>query len=153
MRKAYEAYKKGEEYQPKHNMEIWALDINIVMTKPIEMPLRIVQPQYHNNDNLCAQKGIFTFWETMYPGMPTKGDNSAFKLQTDRTPLDQQIDKYLKEIKSDEKTYLYRITIPQNVACEIYTYVNKMGYNAATLFPGYDGVARYINERQKIFTE
>ena len=44
--------RKGEVYPIKRNMEIWALNIDVVMAKPAQMPLHIVQPRYLNNDNL-----------------------------------------------------------------------------------------------------
>ena len=147
---AFKAYRKGEDYPPKHNMEIWALDTGVVMTKPAQMPLHIVQPQYHNNDNLCAQKGIFTFWESENPGMPLNTEKPDFGPQTDRRTLDKQLDSYLKEIGAPEKPYLYRITIPQDAAYGIYTHIEKRGYNASTIFPGYDGVARYLKEHREI---
>ncbi len=146
--KALKARMKGEIYPPKYNMEIWALDIDIVMAKPMKMPLRIIQPRYHSNDNLCAQKGMFTFWESFYPGLldnegKTKLNHAP---KTDRRSLDEQLDSYLREIKAEERTYLYQITIPQDASYGIYSHIEKMGYNASTLFPGYDGVARFLKE-------
>lgn len=146
----YKARLNGEEYLSKHNMEIWALDVDVVMAKPMEVPLHIVRPKYHENNNLCAQKGVFTFWESIYPGMPNKNNNYYIGPMTDRRKLDLQIDTYLREIVSPAKPYLYRITIPQDAAYSIYSFIQKMGYNAATLFPGYYGVARFLKEQKEI---
>ena len=150
MAKYIRAFIEKEDTFPKHNMEIWALDTNVVMVKPIKMPFHIIQPRYHNNDNLCAQKGIFTFWESIKPGIYGKDGKIDVESQTDRRPLDIQLDSYLREIKAPKKHYLYQITIPQDAAREIYSFIEKMGYNASTLFPGYDGVARYMNEHSMI---
>ena len=150
--KALKARRKGEIYPPKYNMEIWALNIDVVMAKPMKMPLRIIQPRYHSNDNLCAQKGMFTFWESFYPGL--LDNEGKMKLnhepKTDRRSLDEQLDSYLREIKAEERTYLYQITIPQDASYGIYSHIEKMGYNASTIFPGYDGVARFLKEHFKI---
>ena len=147
---AYKAYRRGEEYPPKHDMEIWALNIDVVLTKPIDMPLHIIQPRYYKNDNLCAQKGLFTFWETIYPGMEGKDGKPDLKSQTDRRALDEQLDSYLKEIGAQERPFLYRITIPQDAASNIFSHIEKLGYNASTMFPGYYGVARYLKEHREI---
>ena len=58
---AFKARRQCEINPPKYNMEIWALNIDVVMVKPMKIPLRIIQPRYHSNNNLCAQKGMFTF--------------------------------------------------------------------------------------------
>lgn len=154
IKKALHARRKGETYPMEHDIEIWALNKNVVMVKPLKVPLHIVQPGYRNNDNLRAQKGVFTFWETIYPGMI--GEGSKVKIDvtpTDRRTLDVQLDKYLKEIKSPEKPYLYQILIPQDAAQAIYSHIDKLGYNAATIFPGYDGVARCMKERKTILAK
>ena len=145
---ALKARKKGEVYPPKYNIEIWALNIDVVMVKPMKMPLRIIQPRYHSNDNLCAQKGMFTFWESFYPGLLDNEGKMRLNHEpkTDRRSLDEQLDFYLREIKAEERAYLYQITIPQDASCDIYSHIEKMGYNASTLLPGYDGVARFLKE-------
>lgn len=143
----------NEESQKKHNMEIWALNIDVVMAKPTKMPLHIIQPRYHSNDYLCAQKGMFTFWESIYPGILDENGKPDIKQKTDRRSLDIQLDSYLKEISSPPKHYLYRITISQNAAYIIYTYVEKMGYNASTLFPGYYGVVTFLKEHIEIHNQ
>ena len=143
-------HKKDCVYPPKYNMEIWALNIDVVMAKPTQMPLHIIQPRFHYNDNLCAQKGMFTFWETLYPGMLDNENKFNIKQKTDRRSLDVQLDSYLKEIQSPKNPYLYQITIPQEAAYELYSYVEKMGYNASTLLPGYDGVAKFLKEHLEI---
>lgn len=148
---AYKAHKKGEEYPPKHNIEIWALNMDVVMAKPMAVPLKIVQPQYNHNSNLCAQKGIFTFWETIKPAVIKKdGGIPNYKQQTDRRSLDVQIHEYLSSVGAQMKEYLYHITVPQEAANTIYSYIEKIGYDASRIFPGYDGVARYIDEHARI---
>lgn len=143
----FKAYRNGEDYPPKHDMEIWALYTNVLMAEPAIMPFKVVQPRYHNNSNLCAQKGMFTFWETIYPGMPQE-NAKLDTTQTDRRTLDVQLDSYLREIKAEEKPYLYQITIPKDAAYSIYSFIEKMGYNASIIFPGYDGVARFLKEHE-----
>lgn len=151
IRNIFESHRNREYNLPKHNIEIWALDIDVVMVKPTQVPLKLVQPQYHNNDNLCAQKGMFTFWETMKPALISEENGKPdFKATTDRRTLDEQLHDYLTSIKAPSKDYLFRITFPQNAAYEVYSHIEKMGYNASTIFPGYDGVVKFLNEHLMI---
>ena len=132
------------------NLEIWALNIDTVMADPLKIPLKIIQPRYHNNDNLCAQKGMFTFWESIKPSLYDEEWQLNVHPKTDRRPLDVQLDTYLKDKESPQKPYLYQITIPQGSASQLYCYIERMGYNASTLFPGYDGVVRFMKEHRMI---
>lgn len=150
-RKAFDAHRNGEGYPPKRNIEIWALDIDVVMAKPMQMPLKLVQPQYYKNVNLCAQKGMFTFWETIKPAMIRDSDGKPdVGPKTDRRTLDVQLHEYLTYIKAPAKDYLYHITVPQETAYAIYSHIERMGYNASTIFPGYYGVARFLEEHLRI---
>lgn len=152
---AFKARRQGEIYPPKYNMEIWAMNIDVAMAKPMQIPLRIIQPRYHSNDNLCAQKGMFTFWESFYPGLLDKKGKMKLNHEpkTDRRSLDEQLDSYLREIKAEKRTYLYQITIPQDSSFGIYSHIEKMGYNASTMFPGYDGVAKFLKEHFEIHSK
>ena len=149
----FKVQRKGEVYPPKQNMEIWALNIDVVMAEPLRMPLHIIQPMYHNNDNLCAQKGMFTFWETISPSVYDNEGKLNVGHKIDRRTLDVQLDSYLNKIKAEESTFLYQITIPQDIAYSIYSHIEKMGYNASTIFPGYDGVARFLKEHFEIHSK
>lgn len=147
--------KGGLKIQKQKNMEIWALNIDVIMAKPSNNHLHIIQPRYHGNKNLCAQKGMFTFWESFYPGLLDSDGKMKLKQEPkiDRHSLDEQLDSYLREIKAKERTYLYQITIPQDAANDIYSHIEKMGYNASTIFPGYDGVARFLKEHFEIHSK
>lgn len=147
---ALKGHRKGEDCPPKHNMELWVLNTDVVMAKPKQVPLHIIQPRYYNNDNLCAQKGVLTYWKSIHPALFKENGKLDLGAVTDRRTLDVQIDSYLRDNNVPEKTYLYRITIPQDAAYDIYSYIEKMGYNASTLFPGYDGVAKYLREHREI---
>lgn len=148
--KALKAHMKVKDFSPKQNMELWALNTDVVMIKPTQVPLHIIQPRYYNNDNLRAQKGVFTFWDSIYPALFKKNGKLDIRAMTDRRTLDVQLDSYLKKNKVHETPFLYQITIPQDAAYGIYSYIEKMGYNASTIFPGYDGVAKYMKEHREI---
>ena len=126
-------------------IELWALDTNIIFAnKTNNFPLRIIRPRYYDNDNLSAQKGLFTLWVIEKP--LKKDFKPDFGVMVDRTPLDKQITDYLKQAEMDPKPYLYHITIPQSAVGEIYEYAKRNHIDAAHLFPGYAGVVQCLKE-------
>ncbi len=133
----------------EQNMEIWALDTNIIINGlALKTPLKIIRPKYYGNKNLAAQKGLFTYWQVEKP--LKKDENGVNKpdysiLRNDH-PLDKLIVDYLEQNNFDANPYIYRITIPQNAALDIYEYAKRNHCDAAYLFPGYSGVARCIEE-------
>ena len=126
-------------------IELWALDTNIIFAnKNNKFPLKIIRPRYYDNDNLSAQKGLFTLWVI---DKPLKKDFEPDLTATvDRTPLDKQITEYLQLVELEPKHYLYHITIPQSAVGELYEYAKRNHIDAAHLFPGYAGVVQCIKE-------
>ena len=55
----------------------------------------------------------------------------------------------------NEMIIMYKFIIPKNECVNMYNYIHKMGYSAASLFPGYNGVAKEIHEKKILqeFTE
>lgn len=135
----------------KKNIEIWALDTSVRFQYIKENPLRIIHPQYHNNGNLGAQRGILTFWEIKKPVKKhkDKGIVPDFKILDTQT-LDEQISDFLAKNGEPPKPYLYQITIPESEALELYKFIKNYGYDAAHLFPGYDGVVKCLNEDEMV---
>ena len=99
--------------------------------------------------NLCAQKGLFTYWPV------EKGVNRDGFVNTDetlRTPLNELIQQTLTE---KETPLMYKIRISRSGINALYDYLKSNHVEAATLFPGYDGVVKSIKENQyfKIFKQ
>lgn len=85
------------------------------------------------------------------PAMIRESDGKPnIKPKTDRRSLDVQLHEYLSDINAPARHYLYQITIPQDAAYTIYSHIEHLGYNASTLFPGYDGVVRFLDEHLRI---
>ena len=126
--------------------EIWALDTKVVVAKEGKLPLQLIRPPYHGNPNLAAQEGVFTLWPISKPQLPMKKDEKLDTTWLNKTPLDVLLVKKLEELKAEERPYLYRIAFPQSAAVELYQYLEREGYTAAKLFPGYGGVAKSIIE-------
>lgn len=123
---------------------IWALDTRL--TDPVYhkgTPLKIIRPKYDGNLNLCAQKGLFTFW------LVKKGENPQTSKgninSTNRQPLDKLI---TENLEVDDMPLMYKIVICRENLSELYDFLKYNHIEAATLFPGYSGVTRSIIENQ-----
>lgn len=142
---------KGFEEEDK--LEIWALDTTVISAdNKFALPLKIVRPRYYGNNNLAAQKGIFTYWQVKKPLMKNDKGELVPNFFTPRNtdPLDKQIVEYLKQHKVKAREYIYHITIPKYAATELYDYAKKAHCDASYLFPGYNGVAKCIEENMYI---
>lgn len=132
------------------NMEIWGISkgLSIVDHLRFNSPLKIVRPNYHNNDFLSRQQGVFTYWEIETP----EGIKSHYKLKDDvsidRTPLDKLLTDFLHSKGDEPYKMLYHFTIPSTGAPELYRYAAHNYCDAAHLFPGYDGIVRCMKENQ-----
>ncbi len=94
--------------------------------------LKIVTAPEYGNPNLHAQLGMFTLYNEPNP------DPNA---DVDLRPLD--------EIVRDEfqiRGVLEKLTLPINEAPRLLTLLARHNVNGAALFPGYDGVVKFVDE-------
>ena len=149
----------NEIYDDSDKMVIWVLDGGYIhnITKDVDIrtiknnkikhiktkgiPLKIVVPPYYDNPNLNAQKGVMSYWEIE---MPCRKDEGHIPI--DRRPLDELLKGHDLGYESDHRDILYKFVLSINECGHMYSVVNDLGYNAAKLFPGYDGVAKKIAE-------
>ena len=132
-------------------MVIWALNAQYFQSRhpyPLHrVPLSFVVPSYSDNPNLRAQKGILSQWRIVVPGNGSDVTVIQSK-KVDRTPLDQLLTKFYERENIDKTIVLYKFVIPKGECIGMYNYIQKMGYGAASLFPGYDGIVREIAENK-----
>lgn len=138
---------------------IWAIDLFAIQEKiqnglvgsisNIEYgPLKIIQPPYHFNPYLAAQKGLFTHWQKQYAqiqkGVPFYVPNE----KVDRRPLDKLIEEYIntQKIEIGDKKLMYKYIITIDKVTEAYSYLKMHGFDASAFFPGYAGVAKSCSE-------
>ena len=128
-------------------MVIWMLDTAIEHKSE---SLRLIRPPYHGNPNLAAQKGLFTYWKE--PGFKISSNVISqeevielHKEPINRMPLDQRLEAEFGETKLD-RTYLWEFLLPCEGRKTLYDYIVKKGVSAASLFPGYAGVALSMKE-------
>lgn len=165
---------KNSPFTPD-NIVIWALDtkicINTVMLQcplPIRnqqnneirvgellnikgnrFPLRVIRPQYNGNPNLYAQKGVFTTWELK---KPTPFD--VTNITVDRKSLDELLADFISNnegIKSFiHPPLLYKISVPNREVKKLYDYIKSNHVDASTVFPGYNGAVKTIQDDMAI---
>lgn len=104
-------------------------------------PLKMIVPPYSENPNLCAQRGVLTYWEL-------KLDKNAGSKPVDRTPLDLLLKNFWCNIgKYSVYSYpLERHAIPVQECIAAFRALRILGYTATRLFPGYAGAARALEE-------
>ena len=154
------AIKKHENkpFEAEDTLVIWALNaqhIQFLQPTVSRIPLKFIVPSYYNNPNLNAQKGVLSYWEIE---VLSSWEQSQLLMQkglvqlTDRTPLDELLQNYCDAHpnKNEHLTLLYKFEIPVSECISCFEYIMKLGYTAAKLFPGYNGVVRSMNE-EKIF--
>lgn len=142
-------YFKSKSFPEEHNkMEIWVFDRAILMQNMGKTNLQIIHPRYSKNPNLCAQEGLFSYWTIDKPLISEINKNKK-PIIVDHETFDCKLVEDLNRMQVEEKTYLYRITVPYEAAPELYTYAKANGKDASTLFPGYDGVVRCMIEDKR----
>lgn len=145
--KQYFDRKTITEQDEMRRIEIWALDKNVALVHLGENPLRIIHPKYHDNGNLGAQRGLLTFWEIQKPFKKDKekGIVPDFVWRDQKT-LDEHLTEFLLKKREPSKPFLYHITIPETYVHKLYQFIKRNKCDASSLFPGYDGVVRCMQE-------
>lgn len=113
---------------------LWALNRDIV--RRIN-GISVHTPNYAENPNLSLQKGVLVTWDF---------DFSIVDEEIVATPLDDFIKKNDNH-KFRSIFSLIKINIHQKLCTQLSEYLDNIGYNARTLFEGYDGVVKYIFEK------
>ncbi|WP_127550648.1 FRG domain-containing protein [Paenibacillus amylolyticus] len=141
-----DALKHGE-CDPDDCMVLWVLNRSVIeYYRNYGIPLEIINPPYSGNPNLNAQKGLFTHWKSQ-----SLGENNDINksIKVDRRPLDSLIYEYLSKEKGfflRPEICMYKFLIPTKEAGSIFEALKRMNYDAAKIFPGFDGISRSIRE-------
>lgn len=102
-------------------------------------------PNYWNNENVKAQKGILTYEKITDV---KKSYSTHYKEKT----FDKYINEYLEKVNSqrfnirNDGITLLKMTFPTKNAVDEFKALVKTGVNAALIFPGYDGCKKKIDE-------
>ena len=141
---------KGNEDVEK--IELWAfncfyLSDFAVDNKVENYRLKVIRPSYSGNPNLAAQRGLFTLWQVDKRPFSDKVERRFI----DRTPLDKLVTDMVDAVNAQvDEPIFYRITLPKTEIIPILRHLLAQDRTAATLFPGYAGVCRAIEERNRL---
>lgn len=127
------------------NMIIWGLNkeaIGIIKMLSLDgLPLNFVTPHYSTNSNINAQKGLFTHFSTKI--------NYSNPVIQGRKPLDIVLKDCIDAKWYKTRNIFVRVSLPNKIACEVFSLLNNFGYNSSRLFPGYGGVVKHMNDLVK----
>lgn len=136
-----------EGKEKKRYFELWAIN-HSALSEIDDIPLKFIVPSYNNNKNLCAQKGILSYYEKKLDEIVKFEGENLIHIKRDTRPLDK-----ILEVHSDKFTekMLYRIIFPYTCAKSTFNFLNKLGYHASKIFPGYKGVVMEMQEKKYIY--
>lgn len=118
------ALSKRNEWKKDDRLAVWALDVHHIH---LYKKVSLIKVPGSTSVNLAAQAGVFTL-------LKQEG--------TRRSPL---VTKYLdEEFKTLPNTPLWKFTLPVTHSTRILELCELYGINAASLFPGYDGVVKAV---------
>lgn len=139
---AYFAAKGAIKKNGSDFLSIWAMNLDWIIHKAFpgksEMSVYVVTAPRSSNPNLHAQGGIFTT-----ENLPQKDLLNAVKIQT----VDTIVEKKWKSLKCSVPVMAH-LKLPCSEASKLLRLLNQEGINSATLFPGYQGVADSLSERE-----
>lgn len=139
---AYFAAKKAAEKASVQFLSVWALNLDWVINKAFpgnsNMSVYIVTAPHASNPNLHAQGGIFT------TEMLTR---TAFSKLVNCKPVNILIEKEWNALRCTEPV-MGHFKLPCSEANKLLRLLNQEGINAATIYPGYKGVADSLIERE-----
>lgn len=128
------------------NLVIWALSVPAVRLERLdsrvharEKTVRIVTAPPSDNDNLRAQQGVFTL-------VTSPKVDLAKKLV--RQPLDQELNDIWQVVGGPPFHPLNRFTLPISEAKNLIWMLAREGVTAATVFPGFGGIAKALEEQR-----
>lgn len=123
----------------------------IQLSRAIVVEPAIVHAPYSGNPNLRAQQGVFTLGAQNDPYhsppdlMPL---DSAFRLVVDALNTDEQR-QLLTSVRSAPWNVFSRYLLPLDQVGKLAVLLASRQYDAARLFPGFDGAAMAVRERAR----
>lgn len=139
---AYFAAKKAVEKTSGQFLSVWALNldwvVNTAFPGKLNTSVYIVTAPHASNPNLHAQGGIFT------TEMLTR---TAFHKPVNCKPVNVLIEKEWRALHCTDPV-MGHFKLPCSEARKLLRLLNQEGINAATIYPGYKGVADSLTERE-----
>lgn len=125
---------------------IWLLDYaNFECNVNKNLPLKFIIPNYSANPNICAQKGILTYWE-----VPKTQISKSLENKINSKPFDELIQGLSEKNISITETTIFKLVLPRRESLKIFKHLSTNHYNYARLFPSYYGAAQKIKEDEMV---
>lgn len=102
-----------------------------------KFPIEFFVPNYADNSNLRAQSGVLAYHRACSDIM-----NDPFSA----TPMDKVVVEHFNTLHYPQEDFFIKLIFPTKDAVSDFKYLRNIGYHAAKLFPGYDGVMRKLKE-------
>lgn len=136
-------------------------------------PLEFIIPAYANNPNINAQQGVLSLWKEKICCRSDLKENKSISrkliyTKNNNSALDEQLKNFFEnpthckaykayldflkgqrnpDMVEKRKYIICRYTFSKDLIFDIFSTIDRLGYNAAKLFPGYRGIVKSITER------
>ena len=139
------------------NMAIWCIDNNVLekytnklfhYERALLSNLYFINGSNYKIPNMAAQSGLVSLWQIKV--------NRSFLKPIDRTSLDKQVEERIQQLKEKGIDYtegspiFYKLILPSDCFMELYDFINRNGYNTASLFPDYYHIKETIEDYDNI---
>lgn len=133
-------------------------------THPSPLSFEFIDSPYHENPNLAAQQGIFSLARLSHTWMAKQSASSGEKAyQLTRMSMEFAIEESLKSLPQDHSQsgeldhqdtdslkLFIKMTLPIGEAAPLLISLRKLGYHGGSMFPGYKGCVKSVNELKLI---
>lgn len=144
------------------NLCVWAMNsnwISLLKKSGKISKINFFTPNYKNNDNVTAQKGLFTYGTSILKRSIFSRD--VFRLphnqrdeilgQRDKVDLRPLVDMIFEELINSTDTNLgdeplfIKAILPNSLRMELYRMLILLGYDYPRIYPGYHGIAYHLD--------
>lgn len=136
--------KKEYDKYIEDNIVVWAINREAFEGKHCEFRLIFITPPYCNNENLKAQKELFSYLDS-----DVQVINSDEESQTHHNYYVKSLDQEIISSISSKETLLYRFVLPYSSLPSAYKYLTAHNYTYSRLFPGYANIVQELREEKE----
>jgi hypothetical protein len=106
---------------------------------PPNLPFELITAAHAQNPNLHAQDGVFTLYLVE--------ENAGVTINPAARQLDKILSEFIEKLNCEIDGLFRRIRLPWRDSKYLLWLLEKEGVTAATIFPGYGGVVRAMQEQ------
>ncbi len=158
------------EVESSDDLCVWAINsnwISLLKKSGKVKKINFFTPNYKNNENVTAQKGLFTFCSSTFKRNIFPRDVFSLPMsdieeiignnyKVDLRPLDQILLDELTEqsnVNLGDEPLLVKVTLSNSQRIELYRILILLGYDYPRIYPGYNGVANHLKFLKNIKEE